>query len=273
MKNLIAFIGVACALTVSSALATPKSTPCPNPAPSSTDAVFIVIVDHTAPRTPSLNAAIADSVLSAAKPGNRLVLWTFGGVNAGALPVLVHDIKVPKLEAPHNNLYHFANQLLLSDRQSAAIEICALSHIRTLQTEFYERVKAELAIADGSESIGASPILSAINSALAPFVTSAQTSVKVLVATDGREHSGLLSFYPKAGEKLSVDEMVARAGRVYPSRWTGVGFHFAGLGISDNGDLALLEEMRQVWAQIIRQRGGLIGELSPSSVQRLSDGK
>ena len=271
MKNL--FIGLVCALLISSALATPKSTPCRVPAPSSTEAVLIVIVDRTAPRTSSLNAAIADSVLNAAKPGSRLVLWTFGGLNAGALPVLVHDIKVPKLETPQNNLSHFANQLLLSDKQSAAIEICALSHIRSLQTEFYERVKVELAVAEGSESLGASPILSAINSALAPFATSAQASVKVLVATDGREHSGLLSFYPKAGEKLSADELVVKAGKVYPAHWYGVTFHFAGLGISDNGDLALLEDMRQVWAQIITRRGGLVGELSPSSVQKLSEGK
>lgn len=266
-------MGLSAVLLLTSAHAAGKLAPCIAPvvAPKPVEPVLIVIIDRTAPRATGLNAALAEAVLRASKPGVRLVLWSFGGTGASALPALVHDVRIPKLDAPTNDLKNFASKLLLSDKESAAIETCAMSYVKSLQTDFYERVKVELAMTDGGDPLGASPILATINSALAPFSTNAGSAspTTVLVATDGREHSGLLSFYAKAGEKTSGDELVAKANRLYPTKWSGATFHIAGLGVSENGDLVLLEEMRQVWTKIIKHRGGQVGELSPSSLQKL----
>jgi hypothetical protein len=264
------FMGVASTAVCSAVLATPSNKTCAEPKTGTADSISIVIVDRTQSRDQVMNDGVVSVAAKTAKPGTRLLLWSVGGT-VRPLPSLVADVTLPRLAERKDNLSSLIYKLSQPEGAIDAIELCARNYVANLVDDYLKKLKNELAIADGTNDENAiSPILSAINAAVSSFQKEAAAGmVKIMVVSDGIEHTLRLSFYPsKEGTYLKPDAVVQQSSKAHPGRWNGAQIHFAGLGNSINRDPALIAEMTGFWAQIIAARGGVVGELSPSVPQR-----
>lgn len=236
--------------------------------------VLIFVVDRTAPRSRVLNEKILESAARAVQPGTRLVLWAFGGVRP--LPELLLDITLPMLVDRPVSLSSLLDAATQPSGAGDARRVCETAELRKLSARFVEALKAALADFDARER-GQSPVLLAINTALAPFQREAVIGgTTLLVATDGFEFSGAgggaLSLYPGAdGRFLTPAQVTARAQDAFPAMWTGARIHMTGLGNASVPDPKAVTALQAIWRTVISSRGGRLGELSVGAVQRLEE--
>lgn len=236
--------------------------------------VLIFVVDRTAPRSRALNENILESAVRAIQPGARLVLWTFGG--ARPLPELLLDVKLPILVDKPVSLSSILEAASQPSGAGDARRVCETAELRKLSARFIEALRTAMADFDASER-GQSPVLLAINTALAPFQREAITgATTLLVTTDGFEFSGAgsgaLSLYPGAdGRFLTPAQVTARAHDAFPAMWTGARIHMAGLGNANVPDPRAVTALQAIWRAVISSRGGRLGELSVGAVQRMEE--
>ena len=234
--------------------------------------VLIIVVDRTAPRSRSLNEKILESVARAAQAGMRIVLWIFGGTKP--LPVLLQDVRLPIITDRPLNLATILDAAMKPSGAKDAVKVCETDMLDMLRSGFLATLRSALAEVDSSDQ-GVSPVLLAINTALAPFQFEAgQGFVTLLVASDGFEFcgtgAGQLSFYPTAdGRFLSPAQAMARSDDALPGSWTGARIHMAGIGNSTNPDVRAVAALQAIWRSVITHRGGVVGDLSVDAVQRL----
>ncbi len=253
------------------------ATPCQPAAKDAANPQILVIpVDRTAIRDDTHNARVVQAVAQAARAGMRLVLWGFGG-NARPLPTLLADTLLPTPpDAKVDDLNGLITFAFTAPEQQKRLADCALNHMRAERDSFLHMLRKELAVFDGVDSRGSSPIILTLQHAIAPFAAAAAAgSLQVLLVSDGFEYSGAgaLSFYPTQGKFLSTSEAVEKTRALYPGSWSGARITISGLGVQTSGEAPAVSALTAIWSAIIKDRGGVVVELTPSSPQLLETPK
>ncbi len=232
--------------------------------------VLAVILDDTQERTEAFRQKVVDTVAEAARrPRLRLVLWRFGGVRP--LPDLLADVTTlsprPNGKQDLEWLARVATRPSGSDEAERA---CAAAKADELRSTFLAKLKAALAVYDSSDD-SASPIVLAVDQAVAPFVLGQpEVPIKLLLVSDGLEHSKALSYYPVNNLYLSAAEAVSKTASLYRGTWRAQ-VNMAGIGVTRASDPAAVGALVDIWKALITARGGSVGELSTSVPQRLAD--
>lgn len=259
------------ALAPERALAAACPPEAPPPAGTPYTQVMALVLDDTQERTARFRQEAVELVGPLLrKPGIRIVVSRFGGLRS--LPSIVADFVTPAAPSPQRQDMRWIARV--ATRPSGAEEAeraCAATRADAARTAFLGTLKAALVVYDGAD-YGASPIILAVDQAVAPFVQGQpEVPVSVLVVSDAFEHTKGLSLYQVNGQFPAPAEVIAKAALLYRGSWRGVRISFAGLGVTRTADPLAVGVLTDIWRALIAARGGTLGELSTSVPLRLAE--